>query len=102
VRFVIIFHINRSSDHTQTAVDLIIWTSLESGCYLIAACLPLCRPLLERIANRPIMQRWKKAIISKLPSNWTKGDIGGDLEGQVREISAESLRLANIKSYRTL
>lgn len=36
-------------DGTWSASDLLIWTVVESGTYLIAACLPLYRPLMRRI-----------------------------------------------------
>ncbi|KAL9122552.1 MAG: hypothetical protein Q9187_000895 [Circinaria calcarea] len=51
VRFTTFFHKNSFVDGTWSAVDLIIWTQIEAGIYLISACLPTYRPLLERIGT---------------------------------------------------
>lgn len=38
-------------------MELIIWTQIEAGIYLISACLPTYRPLLERIGHRRFLDR---------------------------------------------
>jgi len=89
IRFVVFFNVNPSPDHTRVAVDLLIWVQLEPGCYLIAACLPVCRPLLERVANLPMMQRLKETIRSSLPSSWTtEREANSDIQLQPRKTSA--------------
>lgn len=52
IRFTTFFRKNSFIDGTWSAVDLIIWTQVEVGIYLISACLPTYRPLLERIGKR--------------------------------------------------
>lgn len=51
VRFTTFFRKNSFVDGTWSAVDLIIWTQVETGVYLISACLMTYRPLLERVGR---------------------------------------------------
>ena len=51
IRFATFFEKNSFVDGTWSAVDLIIWTQVETGVYLISACLMTYRPLLERIGK---------------------------------------------------
>ncbi len=51
VRFATFFQKNSFVDGTWSAVDLIIWTQVETGVYLISACLMTYRPLIERIGR---------------------------------------------------
>ena len=51
VRFTTFFQKNSFVDGTWSAVDLIVWTQVETGVYLISACLMTYRPLLERIGK---------------------------------------------------
>lgn len=52
-RFITTVVTNRSesADTTIVAAQLLIWIQLEPGSYLISACLPTLRPLLDRIAG---------------------------------------------------
>ena len=65
VRFTTFFQHNSFSDGTWSAVDLIIWTQVEPGVYLISACLMTYRPLLERIG--------RKGLLGKLTRNSNSG-----------------------------
>lgn len=49
VRFAIFFRVNAFGDPTWASVLLIIWTTVEPGMYLIAACIPSLRPLLLHV-----------------------------------------------------
>lgn len=49
VRFVIFFHSDAFEDGTWASADLTIWTSLEPGVYLMAACFPTYRPLVSLV-----------------------------------------------------
>jgi hypothetical protein len=49
LRFSGFFNTNSFVDSTWAAVELIIWTEVEPGVCLICACLPIYRPLLERM-----------------------------------------------------
>lgn len=60
VRFAAFFKNNSFIDGTWAAVDLIIWTQIKTGFYLISACLPTYRPLLDRIELRGIIGRLSK------------------------------------------
>ncbi|MCJ1245407.1 hypothetical protein MMC30_002611 [Trapelia coarctata] len=57
VRFATFFQTNSFIDGTWSAVDLIIWTQIEAGVYLISACLMTYRPLLERIGRGRLASR---------------------------------------------
>ncbi|SPQ24469.1 9dc8e501-d636-4b41-b2a8-37bf5485b45f [Thermothielavioides terrestris] len=48
LRFVAFHNTNSFTDATFNAAELIIWTVCEPGIYLIAACLMVYRPLLEK------------------------------------------------------
>ncbi|KAI1812805.1 putative alpha-xylosidase [Poronia punctata] len=49
LRFIAFYNKNSFKDSTYNAVELIIWTVCEPGVYLIAACLPICRPLVDKL-----------------------------------------------------
>ncbi|KAL9591226.1 MAG: hypothetical protein Q9179_007936 [Wetmoreana sp. 5 TL-2023] len=51
IRFATFFKSNSFVDGTWSAVELITWTQLETGTYLISACSMTYRPLLERIGH---------------------------------------------------
>lgn len=65
VRFTTFFHDKSSVDGTWSAVQLIIWTQIKTGIYLISACLPTYRPLLERIGHRRFIDRLTYAKTDK-------------------------------------
>ncbi|KAI0964903.1 hypothetical protein F4678DRAFT_454627 [Xylaria arbuscula] len=50
-RFVAFYNRDTMIDPTFHAVEPIIWTSCEPGVYLIAACLLVYRPLVEKLAS---------------------------------------------------
>ena len=53
VRFVIFFDVETLlSDGTFISADLITWSLVEPGMYLIAACLPTLRPLFRELRSR--------------------------------------------------
>jgi hypothetical protein len=41
-----------TTDGTYVSADLVIWSVVESGMYLIAACLPTLRPLVLKFFNK--------------------------------------------------
>ena len=51
LRCVAFFKTNPIEDGTWTSVTFLRWSVIEPGCYLIAACLPCYRPLLNYITN---------------------------------------------------
>ena len=55
IRLTTFFRVNSFADTTYAASELEIWTQVEPGIYLIAACLATYRPLLERLGPG----RWK-------------------------------------------
>lgn len=67
VRFYAFYTTDAGSDRTWVAVDLVIWTLAETSIYLIAACLPLYRPLVRRV--------WRKLGLATV--NDSTGQSGG-------------------------
>lgn len=57
IRFTIFFQKNSFIDGTWSAVDLVIWTQLETGTYLMSACLMTYRPLLERVGRQRLFRK---------------------------------------------
>lgn len=49
LRFIAFYNKSSFSDPTYNGVELIIWTVCEPGVYLIAACLLVYRPLLDKL-----------------------------------------------------
>ena len=49
LRFVTYFKVDLLSDVTYNSGQLVLWTIIEPGMYLISACLPAMRPLLTRV-----------------------------------------------------
>ena len=74
IRFTTFFQKNSFVDGTWSAVDLIIWTQVETGVYLISACLMTYRPLLERIRKGRLVEKLtRRSKISNSPSASSKG-----------------------------
>lgn len=74
IRFTTFFQKNSFVDGTWSATDLIIWTQVETGVYLISACLMTYRPLLERIGKgRFVGKLTRHSKISKGHSVNSKG-----------------------------
>ncbi|KAA8649430.1 hypothetical protein EYZ11_011748 [Aspergillus tanneri] len=49
LRFYTFYVTDAATDGTWSAVELVIWTVVEGGTYLIAACLPTYRPLMKLV-----------------------------------------------------
>ena len=64
VRFTTFFQHNSFKDGTWSAVDLIIWTQIEGGVYLISACLMTYRPLLERMGRGKLLSKLTHSLTS--------------------------------------
>lgn len=77
-RFIVYSHIEASKDATYDT-ELLVWTSLEPGIYLMAACFPTYRPLFPRalqfISSSSLLSHSLKQDIGDVPSS------GGTLEG---------------------
>ncbi|TVY84800.1 hypothetical protein LSUE1_G000829 [Lachnellula suecica] len=52
LRFVNFFKTNVFLDPTWYVIGVMVWTTAEPGCYLIAACLPSFRPLFGTLFNK--------------------------------------------------
>lgn len=57
LRFIVFFKTDFLIDLTWYGVELTVWTTAESGLYLIAACLPSLRSLLKHIDISAIRSR---------------------------------------------
>lgn len=68
IRFIIFFQKNSFNDGTWSGVDLVIWTQLETGTYLMSACLMTYRPILERLTSIRIFKR-----LSSIPGSKPSG-----------------------------
>jgi hypothetical protein len=77
LRFSGFFNTNSFVDSTWAAVELIIWTEVEPGVCLICACLPIYRPLLERMGIGRLI-----AAASSRVGGTTRNGYGG---GTVRQ-----------------
>ncbi|BDD58899.1 hypothetical protein MAP00_004140 [Monascus purpureus] len=60
LRMTTFFQHNAMTDPTWVSVDLGIWTILESGTIIIAACLPPSWPLLSRMFPRQLLTKTSK------------------------------------------
>lgn len=78
VRFTTFFRKNSFVDGTWAAVDLIMWTQLETGVYLISACIMTYRPLLERVGWGMFAKRL--ASRSKVSDDHTKNSKSARLQ----------------------
>ncbi|KAI0099587.1 hypothetical protein GGR51DRAFT_535096 [Nemania sp. FL0031] len=72
IRFVVFYNRNLFLDPTYNSVELTIWTVCEPGVYLIAACLLVYRPLLDKLG---IFAAVRKVV------NSTGGGRKGGLSG---------------------
>ncbi|MCJ1359146.1 MAG: hypothetical protein MMC33_009146 [Icmadophila ericetorum] len=67
VRFTTFFRHNSFIDPTFSAVDLVIWTEIEAGVYLISACMLTYRPLLERFGRKSsLLSKFTRVSASKV------------------------------------
>ncbi|KAI1121652.1 hypothetical protein F5Y10DRAFT_255805 [Nemania abortiva] len=72
-----------SKDFTYDSSGLTIWTITEGSAIIIAACIPLLQPLLERIRDRP----WS-----------TKGNSQGSYPARSDRQGYEDIKMSNDKS----
>ena len=82
-RFTTFFQNNAITDGTFASVDLMSWTIIEPGIYLVAACLPPLRPLIHRIA--------KAASHAYSSNQWTPKYGGGDRDSSTADIKLQGL-----------
>lgn len=61
-RFATFFRNDAITDGTFSFVELMSWTIIEPGIYLVAACLPALRPLAQRI--------FKDSLLTRLSTKW--------------------------------
>ncbi|KAI1394728.1 hypothetical protein F4819DRAFT_480774 [Hypoxylon fuscum] len=57
-----------SVDFTYDSCDLTIWTIVEGSVIIIAACIPLLQPLLERVRNHPWSTKGTSQSTNTVPS----------------------------------
>ncbi|PQE33366.1 integral membrane protein [Rutstroemia sp. NJR-2017a WRK4] len=93
LRFSIFIQINDTEDRTFIAPELLVWTLLEPGCYLICACLLMCRPLLELIANSRIIQGLKSCagighVKASSPNNQGPAEDGSVIQMQHQQLQS--------------
>jgi len=72
LRFAAFYRKSSFLDPNYNAVELIIWTVCEPGVYLIAACLMMYRPLLDKLG------------ISMITGTTTRGNSNGMSYGSAR------------------
>ncbi|KAI6087249.1 hypothetical protein F4821DRAFT_116399 [Hypoxylon rubiginosum] len=58
-----------SVDFTYDSCDLTIWTIVEGSVIIIAACIPLLQPLLERVRNHPWSTKGTSQSTNPTPSD---------------------------------
>lgn len=63
------------ADMTWDGVALILWTGLEANVIIVAACIPMLRPVWDQILGA-----WKKAKPS-----WGRGGRGGSRQGYLSD-----------------
>ena len=83
LRFVAFYKTDILSDPTWYSIELIIWTTAESGLYLIAACLPSLRSLVPLIIKHQYILIFRtkfSAYHSKLFSQNTTGSHTNHVE----------------------
>ncbi|KAF4632621.1 hypothetical protein G7Y89_g5501 [Cudoniella acicularis] len=61
-RFIISLTTNSFEDGTWVAAELLIWIQVEPGAYLISACLPTLRPLLDKVAKTRFFKASKGTV----------------------------------------
>lgn len=96
VRFAQFFKRNSFEDGTYNGVDLIIWTQVETGVYLISACLMTYRPLLERIGRKDVVSKLKQNILSK------DSETGNSSKERKEEIALQAREESGTRGFRRL
>ncbi|KAI9640544.1 hypothetical protein NHQ30_010842 [Ciborinia camelliae] len=100
LRFATFFKVDFDPDPSWQAGKLFITTLAESGCYLISACLPRCRPLLDVAANSSLLQSLKRTITNK--SNGSASSVGNLGNLQPENGSSIQLRPQNTSAIQHL
>jgi hypothetical protein len=94
VRFVIVYMHSHDLDETWRVSPLLLCAELEAGCYLICACLTICRPLMERFFNSKIVQSLKSFVssssASKVGTSYRTADSGRQIQLQPQDGKATS------------
>ena len=80
-RFTTFFRNNAISDGTFASVELMSWTIIEPGIYLMAACLPTLRPIFQRL--------FKDRSLSHPSTEWTPKYSDGSGERSTANIKLE-------------
>lgn len=62
LRFVVFYKTDILSDPTWFSIEMTVWTTTESGLYLIAACLPSLRSLVPLIMNHEYFGIFRKKL----------------------------------------
>lgn len=64
VRLVVTTSVTTLTDGTWASADIITWSQVECGCYLVASCLPTYRPffneIIEWVKFAPKPNLWKR------------------------------------------
>jgi hypothetical protein len=72
LRFNGFFQNNSFTDGTYAGVELMIWTQTEPGVYLICACLPTFRPLLEKVGIGKLTAAVKGQTAAKTKTTYSR------------------------------
>lgn len=91
-RFATFFQNNAITDGTFSSVELMSWTIIEPGIYLMAACLPPLRPLVQRI--------FKDTRLARLSTEWTPKHSDGPYERSPVNMKLEGHRGLRPEVYR--
>lgn len=62
LRFVVFYRTDILSDPTWFSIEMTIWTTTESGLYLIAACLPSLRSLMPLIVKHEYFGKFRTKL----------------------------------------
>jgi hypothetical protein len=90
------FTVDLFADITFNSVTIMIWTMVEPGTYLIAACMPSLRPLKQKLFPN---FHFTSAVATKYKSTGAKGSWGQSSNGQnqifrKREIDVHTSKLS--------
>lgn len=91
ISFTNIFQKNAIIDGTFASVDLMSWTIIEPGIYLVVACLPPLRPLIHRIA--------KAASHTYLSKQWTPKHGDRDRDSSTADIKLKDLGVLRSENH---
>lgn len=62
IRLTVTFRVDARYDGTWVSADLVTWSLVEPGCYLVASCLPTYRPLVADMTERlkMVVESWSR------------------------------------------